>query len=110
MAVSMNASWKIPVAYFIIDGMSSSERANIIRECLRRLHSTGVIVASVTCDGPACHLSMLKELGANISPSSSTFTPSFEHPADATTRVNVLLDDCHMIKLVHNTFADRCLL
>ena len=110
MAVSMNASWKIPVAYFLIDGMSGSERANIIRECLHRLHSTGVIVASVTCDGPACHFSMLKDLGADISPSSSTFTPSFAHPADATTRVNVLLDACHMIKLVRNTFGDRRIL
>ena len=53
MAVSMNASWKIPVAYFIINGMSGADMANIIRECLHRLHSTGVIVASVTCDGPA---------------------------------------------------------
>ena len=32
MVVSVNASWKIPVGYFFVDGMSGSERANVIRE------------------------------------------------------------------------------
>ena len=55
MAVSVNASWKIPVGYFLVDGMSGPERGNVIRECLHRLHATGVQVVSLTCDGPPYH-------------------------------------------------------
>ena len=107
MVVSVNASWKIPVAYFLVDGMSGSERANVIRECLHRLHATGVQVVSLTCDGPSCHFSMLKDLGADLSLNTSTFQTSFPHPSDTSIRVNILLDACHMLKLVRNTLADR---
>ena len=107
MAVSVNASWKIPVGYFLVDGMSGSERANVVRECLQRLHTTGVHVVSLTCDGPSCHFSMLKDLGADISMNSSCFRPSFQHPSDSSIHVNVLLDACHMLKLTRNTLADR---
>ena len=62
MAVSVNALWKIPVGYFLVDGMSGSERVNVVRECFQRLHTTGVHVVSLTCDGPSCHFSMLKDL------------------------------------------------
>ena len=62
MAVSVNASWKIPVGYFLFDGMSGSERVNVVCECLQRPHTTGVHVVSLTCDGPSCHFSMLKDL------------------------------------------------
>ena len=30
MAVGLNCQWKIPIGYFLIDGMTGSERANII--------------------------------------------------------------------------------
>ena len=102
MAVSMNGSWKLPIAYFLIDGMSGPSSARAFTACMPA-------VSSLTCDGPTCHFSMLRELGAGISvsPLSSTFTPSFEHPSEASRRVSVLLDACHMIKLVRNTFADR---
>ncbi|KAJ4931499.1 hypothetical protein JOQ06_025794, partial [Pogonophryne albipinna] len=41
MVVAIDDSWKIPVAYFIIDGLIGEERANIIKECLLRLHAIG---------------------------------------------------------------------
>ena len=90
-----------------MDGMSSPETANVIRECLHRLHATGVQVVSLTCDGPSCHFSMLKDLGADLSLNTSTFQTSFPHPSDTSIRVNILLDACHMLKLVRNTLADR---
>ena len=107
MVVSVNASWKIPVAYFLMDGMSGPERANVIRECLLRLHATGVQVVSLTCDGPSCHFSMFNDIGADLSLNTSTFQTSFPHPSDTSIRVNILLDACHMLKLVRNTLVDR---
>ncbi|GFN80520.1 THAP domain containing 9 [Plakobranchus ocellatus] len=104
IAVAVNGSWKIPLGYFVIDGMSGRERANLVKECLHRLHDTGASAIALTCDGPSCHLSMLNELGACMAP--DMLRSSFPHPADATANVQMMLDACHMLKLVRNAFAE----
>ncbi|KAJ8246096.1 hypothetical protein GJAV_G00263610 [Gymnothorax javanicus] len=104
MVVSINASWKIPVAYFLIDGLTGEERANIISECLLRLHNIGVHTVSLTCDGPSCHFAMLKSLGANLDV--LDMKPSFEHPGDPSKVVHVVLDVCNMLKLLRNALAE----
>eukprot|EP00795_Rhopilema_esculentum_P007373 gene7373-13113_t len=82
MAVSVNGAWKIPLAYFFIDGLSGAERANLINVCLQRIWDTGAKVVSVTCDGPSCHFSMMSELGAKLDP--NDLKVSFPHPCDNT--------------------------
>ncbi len=37
MVVCINGSWKVPCGYFLIDGLSGSERANLVKVCLQRL-------------------------------------------------------------------------
>ena len=102
MVVCVNGSWKVPVGYFLIHGLSGIERANLIRQCLLLLADVGVRVISLTCDGPSCHMSMLKDLGASLNP--NQLDPSFPHPSSGE-RVFVLLDVCHMLKLLRNSFA-----
>jgi len=104
MAVCVNGSWKIPLGYFLIDGMTGAERANLIKECFQRLHESGVTAVSLTCDGPSCHFSMMKELGANMNVVG--MDPSFPHPSDPCKKVFVILDLCHMLKLLRNSFDD----
>ena len=104
MVVSLNGSWKVPCAYFLIDGLSGKERANLVEICIKRLHDSGVRVVSLTCDGPSCHFKMLKKLGASLDVTG--LETSFPHPSDKTTRVFVFLDACHMLKLVRNTLGD----
>ena len=108
MAVSVNGAWKIPLAYFFIDGLSGAERANLINVCLQRIWDTGAKVVSVTCDGPSCHFSMMSELGAKLDP--NDLKVSFPHPCDNTQSIFVLLDICHMLKLVRNTLGEYGLL
>ena len=103
MAVCINGSWKVPCGYFFIDGLSGCERANLISVCLQRLWDTGVQAVSVTCDGPSCHFTMMKELGASLS--LEHMDPAFPHPVNSDEKVSVILDVCHMLKLVRNTFA-----
>ena len=103
MVVALNGSWKVPCAYFLLKGMSGVERANLIRQCLMKTHDVGVKVVSLTCDGPSCHFSMMADLGASLAP--PNITPHFPHPADHSIKVYVLLDVCHMLKLVRNTLA-----
>lgn len=97
MVVSVKESWKIPIAYFLIDGLSGIERANIVKLCIRKLHDVGVKVISLICDGPSCHLTMMSSLGANLDP--LNLKTYFEHPLIPSQRVYVLLDVCHMLKV-----------
>lgn len=103
MVVALNGNWKIPVGYFLINGMTGQERANLIQQCLIRLHNVGVHCVSLTCDGPSCHLTMLQELGAMMH--LPNLHPSFPHPSNPDHRVFVLLDICHMLKLIRNTLT-----
>ena len=103
MAVAVNDSWKVPVGYFLINGLTGKERANLVRSCIEKLTDVGVKVVSLTCDGPSCHFTMLKELGASTD--LSNLDPSFPNPGNPAERVFVLLDACHMLKLVRNTLA-----
>ena len=103
MVVSFTNSWKVPCAYFLIDGLSGAERANFITVCIQRLSDIGVKVVSLTCDGPSCHFSMLSDLGASLSP--TQMVPYFAHPSNNNEKVYVFLDVCHMLKLVRNTLA-----
>ena len=65
----INESWKIPVGYFFIDGLSRKERANLIKVCLKKLHDVGIDVISLICDGPSCHFAMLQALGGSVTAS-----------------------------------------
>ena len=68
MVVAVDGSWKVPCAYFFINGLSGNERANLVKVCIQRLSDVGVKVTSLTCDGPSCHFSMLSALGAFLNP------------------------------------------
>lgn len=103
MVVAVNESWKIPIAYFLITSMDGSEEANIIRESLNRLLEVGVKVVSLTCDAPSSNLAMIRELGADLN--INNMKTYFLHPEDPTHKVHVILDACHMLKLLHNAFT-----
>ena len=93
---------------FLTDGLNSKEKANIISECLIKVHETGVQVISLTFDGTAANLSMMKILGADFS-DVRNLKPYFQHPVSAEP-VFLILDACHMLKLVRNYFGEKKLL
>ena len=103
LAVSLTEGWKIPIGYFLIDGMTGGERANLTRESFQRLHDAGVTAVSLTCDGPPSNFAMLSALGVDTSVDNTD--PSFPHPADTAVSVSVFLDVCHMMKLLRGAFS-----
>ena len=106
MVVGVNGGFKIPVGYFLINGMSGEERANIIVTCLKKLHDIGVLVVSLTSDGPPCNFTMLKELGACLDvEDEEKFITFFFHPLSPDQKIFVMLDICHMIKLIRITLG-----
>ena len=102
MAVGINAHLKIPLGYFLTKGISASQQADYVRECLNLLHATGAKVVAFTCDGPPVNLNTLKLLGANIS--YPNMVSKFKNPAD-NTDISVILNACHMLKLHRNAWG-----
>ncbi|KAL1480477.1 hypothetical protein MTO96_050994 [Rhipicephalus appendiculatus] len=103
MLVSLDSHWKVPCEYFLINGLSGKECANIVKLCLTKLHETGVCVTSLTCDGLRCNFTMFRDLGASVEDVSAMST-SFPHPVTQD-KVYCLLDVCHMMKLVRNALS-----
>ena len=103
MVVCINKSWKVPLGYFFIDGRTEQERVNLVRIAIERLSQVGAKVVSLTCDGSSCHFSMLSELGASLSIKNTI--PYFPHPTKSNEDIQVVLDICHMLKLVRNALS-----
>lgn len=103
LLVAVNSNWKLPIAYFLINGLSATEKANLVKGCLSMIDSIGVIITSLTFDGTKTNLSMAQHLGANFSP--NNLKTYFLHP-QTKEKVFCILDACHMIKLIRNAFGD----
>lgn len=102
MLNAVNGNWKVPIGYFLIDGLSALERANLITQALCLIHETGVDVVSVTCDGHNVNIATMNSLGANLT--ADNLIHYFKHPKTAKP-IYVILDPCHMLKLVRNALA-----
>jgi len=61
--VAYNAHWKIAVGYYLINSLSAEKKANIIRTCLSQLHSTVILIKSLTFDGGSSNIAVAKVLG-----------------------------------------------
>jgi len=107
LVVGVNGHWKLPVGFFLIKGLNSAERANLMKICLDLLYDTGVKIHSLTFDGAQCNLSMCTKLGANLKLNNPNF--SFPHTTSGEP-IYLFYDPCHMLKLVRNTLGDKRIL
>jgi len=102
MVVAVNSSWKLPFSPSSKKYATGKDKANLLQQCLCRLDEAGVIVTSVTCDGASSNIAMFRELGASTNP--DDLQVSFCHN---NRKVYIILDVCHMLKLLRNTFASQ---
>lgn len=70
------------------------------------LEDIGVKVVSLTFDGTATNISMAHGFGCNLKINDKPLVTSFKHPT-GDHQVFVILDPCHMLKLVRNVFASQ---
>lgn len=103
LVVGINGYWKMPIAYFLIDGLSGKERANLLKKAIELLCETGVTLCSVTFDGAKVNLKMCTELGASF---------SIENPRpyllnDSQDKLFCFYDPAHMLKLIRNAWNNR---
>jgi hypothetical protein len=66
MAVSINESWKIPVGYFFIHSITSTQKAELVKLCLTLLFECGIKVTNLTFDGPSANFAMAQLLGSSL--------------------------------------------
>ncbi|EFN70574.1 THAP domain-containing protein 9, partial [Camponotus floridanus] len=108
LVVGVNEMWKIPVGYFLINSITGEQKANLVMQCLSLLHNAGICIKSLTCDGAANNLSMIRLLKCNIT-NPKCMQGYFEHPSSSY-KVHIFLDACHMLKLLRNTLGDyKCI-
>lgn len=56
-------NFKLPVAYFLLNGLEALERAALTQEVIRHVNETGAKVISLTGDGLIANIACLKHLG-----------------------------------------------
>lgn len=107
LVVGVRSPWKIPLAYFLIKGMSGQGQKQLLLHALELLHNINIRVTSVTMDGHATNVSMCKLLGCSFVP--QNIKSWFTDPASGRDIV-VFFDACHMLKLARNMLEDYKLL
>lgn len=103
MIVAINQSWKIPVGYFLINNLNSSQKSQLVLQCLTCLAQCGIYICNLTFDGCSSNMNMTKTLGCNID---NIFHLNTHFPSDCG-EINIIPDPSHMIKLIRNLLGDR---
>ena len=105
VVVSYNMSWKLPIAHFVTKTIPSMDLASLVRLAVVYLNETGAILLNLTMDNAATNVSMINILGANVS-CYSKLRISTQERNILNIPILVILDPCHVLKLVRNTLHD----
>lgn len=103
MVTGINENFKIPVAYFLINGLKTHEKAALTNEVLTRISATGIKLIAMTFDGYSTNVSMCRYLGADF----DNYQAFIRDPVDTNRKIYILLDASHMLKLARNCFASK---
>jgi hypothetical protein len=101
MLVGLNVSWKVPIAYFLINSLTASEKSSILMTSIRHLQSIGINVHFLSFDGLRSNIAAAELLGACMK--IDNLRPYFPNPVTGE-NVYVVLDACHMMKVARNVF------
>lgn len=110
MLSGLNKHFKFPVAYHFIDQkIDSDDRVNLLTEVIDKVSECGVNISNLTFDGLRANFTMCQKLGANLDITSPEFKPFFENPFNQS-KIHIVVDPCHMEKLLRNTLGRRYVL
>lgn len=101
LLVGINTTWKVPIGYFLVKGVSGQLRARLVTMAIDLVNNTGMEIKSLTCDGTKCNIAMAEELGCSMDPQNLQTT--ILDPSTGQT-LYFFLDPCHMLKLLRNAF------
>lgn len=103
MVTSLNSGSSIPIAYYPIKSLDAAEKRDLLVNILSELSKIQVKVTNITFDGLSSNLAACEMLEASFDPRNPI--PFIRHPVDRS-KVYIILDPCHMIKLVRNSLGD----
>lgn len=103
MATILESNVSIPVAYYPIISLDSNEKREVLMEVVKELTKIGVGITNIVFDGLQTNFSMVHALGCSFS--SENFKTFFVNPYN-NSKIYVLLDACHMLKLIRNALGD----
>jgi hypothetical protein len=114
MVTSLNMGWKLPIAYFLLpDSFPSQRRAELIRQCIQKLNTTGAIVTNIVMDNCALNYATFRFLGCKLSRSYNELDTCTDIKNNLSQYVMALFDPPHLAKLgkflqiQHNFLAKR---
>lgn len=93
--------FKIPLAYYLLNGLESIDRAVLTREVIRSIERCGVKLISLTSDGLRANVTTAELLGCKFA-EKKTYFDSPTHPEQ---HIYVIFDPPHMLKLVRKHFS-----
>ena len=105
MIGGVTGHWKHHIGYFLQNKIFASIQAQLIKDCIGLLHHEDLLVTALVFDGAfgkqstATQLDCKKDL-SNI----QTWFPHLQIP---NAKVHVIIDVCHMTKLMQTLLADQ---
>lgn len=97
----VGSDFKIPVAYELLNGLESINRAAIILQVIKCIEKAGAVVISLTGDGLAANLTTYETLGVKFDEGKSYF----QSPTYPVQKIYIIFDPPHMLKLVRKHFS-----
>ena len=105
MVVAVNSTWKLPFAHFFTKTATSEDLANLVRLAIVYLNETGAVLMSLTMDNAATNIAMLHKIGASVS-NVNSIKCSTQEKNILGVPILVILDPCHLLKLVRGALHD----
>lgn len=95
--------FRISVAYQLLHGQCSVDRALFTKEVIRRVDLTGAKVISLTGDGLNLNMAVARLLGADF----ANDKPYFKREANPIENIYVIFDPPHMFKLLRKYLTEQ---
>lgn len=99
MLVSINISWKLPVAYFLTNSLNGKQKSNLVRECIQKSEECGVKIVSLTFNETPSNIAMAKDLGCKLDILNRQ--PWFLYNNH---KIFIFYEVCNTFKLIRNQF------
>lgn len=103
MVSGIGTNFKIPIGYFPSNGLCAPEKAALLNEAIIKLTNIHVTVASLTSDGAKSNVPAYNILGTKFDEDK----PYFENPLKNGSKIYIIMDPPHMLKLARNCLGNK---
>lgn len=93
--------FKLPVAYELLSGLETYDRAAMMLNVIKCVEQTGVVIVSITSDALAANITSYESLGVNFIEGK----PYMKSPTYVNQKIYIIFDPSHMLKLVRKHFS-----